>query len=308
MEKVQSGKFNVAVIMSTYNGAKYLKEQVISILLQTNVNVDLYIRDDGSSDSTQSILLELKNKYDNIHLFFEGNVGVGNSFMKCLYYAGAGYDYYAFSDQDDIWLPGKLIAAITVLKGNRKGLYASNQICVDQDGNIIGKRYESIPAHGVLDCLTNNLIAGCTFVFSNEMYRVLESHRPSEELLRNRIHDVWVAEVAALAGELIYDENSYIMYRQHDNNVVGAYVNNSFVSRLKRKISKFNNPEKRNGRSALAKEIFKLFPEYRSNDIIKYASNSNTLVGKYDLISHYELFKFYDSRFAFMIYVLLGLY
>lgn len=308
MRKNQLETPKVAVIMSTYNGEKYLEEQMKSILLQQKVDVHLYVRDDGSTDSTKSILLDFQANNDNIQLYFESNIGVGNSFMNCLYYAGIGYDFYAFSDQDDIWLPEKLITAISFLRMNNKDLYSSNQICVDRVGNILGKRYETIPEHGVLECLTNNSISGCTFVFSNKLYKLIESHRPSEELLRKRIHDVWVAEIAALEKSLVYDENSYILYRQHENNVVGAYIDNRFLFRLKKKLNKLKKAEKKNGRSALAKEIYEKFPKYRMNSVIKYAAFADTLQGKIDLIKNRKTFTQNSSTLKFVIYVIAGLY
>ena len=145
MSDKQSAVPIVAVIMSTYNGEKFLDEQINSILSQKDVVVHLYVRDDGSTDSTRQILSNTQKNNKNLHLFFENNIGVGNSFMKCLYYAKANYDYYAFSDQDDIWLPEKLIKAITFLEENHKELYCSNQMCVDRYGNrfICGVRIQS---------------------------------------------------------------------------------------------------------------------------------------------------------------------
>lgn len=308
MRENQSKTPKVAVIMSTYNGEKYIREQIESIFLQKGVFVHLYVRDDGSTDSTKTILLDAQAKYKNIRLYFESNVGVGNSFMKCLYNAGEEYDFYAFSDQDDIWLSEKLTKAIELLEEKNKELYCSNQLCIDQNGNVIGMRYAAIPKYGVLDCLTNNMISGCTFVFSKKLYKVINSHKASEELLRKRIHDVWVAEIAALSDCLIYDKKSYILYRQHDNNVVGAYTDNRIMSRLKRKYKKINNPEKRNGRSALAKEIYKKFPEFRENEIIKYAAFADTFCGKLDLIKNRKLFTENSSALEFVMYVVAGLY
>ena len=106
-------KPTVTVLMSTYNGERFLKEQLDSILQQQDVDVRLCVRDDGSTDGTMDILLEYA---DAIELTIGNNFGVGNSFMSMVYSANLESDYYAFSDQDDIWMPDKLISAVDELK------------------------------------------------------------------------------------------------------------------------------------------------------------------------------------------------
>ena len=93
----------VAVLLSAYNGEKFLCEQIDSIMNQQNVDLDLYIRDDGSSYRTQEYLKQYVEQNDSIHLQNGCNLGVANSFMSLLYNVPNHYDYYAFADQDDIW-------------------------------------------------------------------------------------------------------------------------------------------------------------------------------------------------------------
>lgn len=124
--------YKVAVLLSTYNGSKYIKEQIDSILSQEGVNIDIYIRDDGSTDETVNIIYEYKS--NNIFLTEGKNIGVGNSFMELLYSVPEIYDYYAFADQDDIWSEKKIRIAIEVLQKNKKHLYASNQELIDKSG------------------------------------------------------------------------------------------------------------------------------------------------------------------------------
>ena len=189
----------VAVVMSTYNGEKYLAEQLDSILAQAGVSVSLFVRDDGSTDGTRAILAEYAEKHGNVSVDFAQNVGVGNSFMNALYAVPDTFDYYAFADQDDIWLENKLIEAITLLQSSGKALYASNQENVDKDGNSLGMRYgDDADIHLTpVSIISNNTVAGCTFVFTRELYGRLTAAecRPTAELLKNRIHDVWVAAI-----------------------------------------------------------------------------------------------------------------
>ena len=108
---------NVAVLMSTYNGEKYLKEQIESIFKQEKVNIKLYIRDDGSTDNTMAIINELKMVYDIVVINNSiENMGPAKSFMKLVYNVEDTFDFYAFSDQDDIWENNKIISAIDMIK------------------------------------------------------------------------------------------------------------------------------------------------------------------------------------------------
>lgn len=107
---------NVAVLMSTYNGEKYIKEQIESILGQENVSVEIFIRDDGSIDHTVDIV----EKYDNINIIRGENIGVGNSFMELVYKVPNSFEFYAFADQDDIWLNNKMEKGIEKIR-HQKG-------------------------------------------------------------------------------------------------------------------------------------------------------------------------------------------
>ena len=247
------GKFTptVAVLLSTYNGQQYLQEQLTSIMEQQNVDVTLYVRDDGSQDDTLRILSEYKGK---IKLFREDNIGVGNSFMQVLYRAGLNSDYYAFCDQDDIWLLNKLEQAILKIADCQQPvLYCSNQTLTDGQGHIIKNRHQNIVDTSYMQILCDNKISGCTMVWNRALQGILYQvgRRPSDSLLVKRIHDVWVAMVASVAGRIIYDPASFILYRQHGNNVVGVKENSFFQEWFK----KIRNPALRNGRSELAGEI-----------------------------------------------------
>lgn len=251
--------------MSTYNGSRYLSEQIDSILCQEGADVTLYIRDDGSSDQTIDIIKKYAKKYQNIILTTGQNVGVGNSFMQLVYDCPDDFDYYAFSDQDDIWLKEKLKVAIDNIKQkDTPTLYASNQMLVDENGKQISLRYSK--DYAMQNCLEAqfqiNRISGCTFVFNKVLKKILSEpvRRPTAELLQKRIHDVWVSNVASLYDGIVYDSNAYIQYRQHENNAVGAYAY-GYLYDIKEKFKKLKNPAYRNGRSSISIELCKAFPE-----------------------------------------------
>lgn len=263
---------SVTVFLSTYNGGRYLTEQIDSILSQKDVILSLYIRDDGSTDNTIQILEKYKNK---INIYRGNNIGVGNSFMQLLYYANANTMFYAFCDQDDIWLPNKLSNAIETLKTiTRPTLYCSNQILIDSKSNKIGKRYSSPPNTTYMQILNKNMVSGCTMVWNKSLHLLLNNpeRRPSSNLLQKRIHDVWVAMVASVVGKIIYDNNAFILYRQHENNVVGI-KKEKLLKTWKKKLF---NSNLRNGRSDICREILQNYGDLItdteiSNKITKYA-------------------------------------
>lgn len=264
----------ICVLMSTYNGEKYLVEQIESILAQKGVEVTLVVRDDGSSDATISILNKYQKQKKLSLIRDNTNLGPACSFMKLLYEA-EDFDYYAFADQDDIWCKEKLITATSMIEGYKdiSALYCSNQWILE-DGKIKGLRFTH-REHGIVQAICGNVFSGCTMVFNKKLFNALKqvNNRPSADVLKSRMHDTWVIAVAECIGIVVYDENSYIEYRIHANNTVG--LKNSKVSRLKQKIT---NKSYRNGRSKLATELLK-FPIQDKNvyDIVKAFSTKNRI-------------------------------
>lgn len=207
----------VQILMSTYNGERFLAEQIESLLRQSWENLEILIRDDGSKDKTPDILEEYGAKYNNIKVFLEENVGVSGSFFELLKKSDA--DFVAFCDQDDIWLEQKVEAAVQRLEQeNSPALYCSNKILVDSDGIPMEKqdRRKRIPGFGnaVVECICT----GCTTVMNREMTEIIKAKTPQRAIL----HDWWSYLTAAYVGKVIFDENAYIKYRQHGGNVVGA--------------------------------------------------------------------------------------
>lgn len=284
---------SVAVLMSTYNGQRFLKEQIDSVLAQQEVCVTLFIRDDGSTDGTLQII---KSYGERVTVLSEKNIGVGNSFMAVLKFAGQDFDYYAFCDQDDIWLPDKLYRGInTIYLYNEPVCYCSNQTLVDSRGNKIRERYIEKIDTGYLQILCRNQVAGCTMLWNWELQKILidEQRFPSSGILKKRIHDVWVAMVASVAGKLIYDSDSYILYRQHEDNVVGVKKKSLFCE-WKEKI---NDPSLRNGRSSLAKEIVEKYEDLISDSQIieklkTYAYYQNEWKKKEKLLMDHDICKY----------------
>ena len=304
----------VAILVSTYNGEKFLSEQLDSLLAQSGVEAEIFVRDDGSSDGTAEILKGYEKRCSNFHAEFGRNLGVGNSFMNLLYSVPDTFDYYAFSDQDDIWDKEKISEAIKLIVERGALLYASNQKCTDKDGNTQELRYD-VARHihtAPAEIISRNMVSGCTMVFPNRFFKLLtaEDKRPSEALLKNRIHDVWLAMVASLYDGIVYDERAFIRYRQHENNVVGAYEGGRKRKSKERK-KKLRNSELRNGRSRLAQEVCGRFPDKADKyPIIGICSRAKSFGGKMKILKNGKQLRSYtgEGRLGFFVKVMLGLF
>lgn len=245
----------VTVLLSTYNGECYLKELLDSVLAQKNVNLSLLIRDDGSTDNTLSILKEYDKTNHNITLIEGTNKGYIKSFWSLLMNAPAS-DYYAFCDQDDIWQEDKCISAIQLMeKTNYKGpfLYTSNVKGMDENGNVIKETV--FPVQSVLsfaDSLQRGSLPGCTFIFNEELKKeAMKYHGPQIS------HDWTLYIIAKATGKVIYDKQSYIYYRLHEDNTVG--IDESKIKHIKKKINRFINNDYKQVRSSIAKNILEIY-------------------------------------------------
>lgn len=225
----------VQVLMSTYNGTDYLRDQIDSILAQDHSSVRLLARDDGSSDGTVSILREYEDTYENVKVVAGENLGVVDSFFRLLELAD-DVDYYAFSDQDDVWKSKKLSRAVVRLEQeeNEEGeplLYFNRQEFVDADLNHLG--YSPEPnVLGFQNALIQNQPLGCATVINAPAHELLIQNLPDEALM----HDWWVYAVVSAFGRIFYDPTPTLLYRQHGENVVGDTENRfkHFMRRLQR--------------------------------------------------------------------------
>lgn len=221
----------VAVLLSTYNSAKYLRSQVDSILNQSYSEFELYIRDDGSSDETLHIVTDYIQRDSRVFLFDSDglNLRSAGSFLRLL--AEVDADYYLFCDHDDVWLPTKLELSLLSLKtgidqdDSLPALVATDLAVVDQDLNLISNSFASYS--GIYPQLlqtysalaATNYITGCTAAFN----RALRDKALNYSIDCVEMHDHWLALVCLNeGGKIRYLPVPTIMYRQHGSNVVGA--------------------------------------------------------------------------------------
>lgn len=211
----------IAVLMSTYNGEKFVEEQINSILNQKgDFTIHLIVRDDGSIDATQNILEEYQNK-GFLKWSTGKNLGPAKSFMY-LIKENPGYDFYAFSDQDDYWLPDKLKRALYQLSGiNKPAVYFSNAELVDENLESLGRLvYKEKPKVDLETLTCAGGVLGCTVVFNKIMAHYLQIYPNPDQII---MHDFYVSLLCvALNGQLIFDPVNTMKYRQHSKNVIGV--------------------------------------------------------------------------------------
>lgn len=228
----------VLVLMSTYNGEKYLAEQIDSILQQQGVKVYLLARDDGSHDSTFKILEKYSLQHDNIKCVKGENVGFIHSFSKlvCMAANTDDFDCYAFADQDDIWYPNKLVTAVNALQldDSKPMLFASNCMLVDSQGNDIRQLRDAALHYRKGNSLYSGSVQGCSMVFNKTAIRLYAKHIPS-----TTYHDTWMLYVCAIFGKVVYDATPLFAYRIHSNNALGLghQVHKGFVKKIKEHIN-----------------------------------------------------------------------
>lgn len=305
---------NVVVLMSTFNGERYIKEQIDSILNQEGVNVFLMIRDDGSTDNTVEILKDYSKKNENIVAIKGKNIGVGNSFMQLLYKSTEA-EYYAFADQDDVWKKDKLIRGIekiSSIDSDHAVCYASNQTVVNQNMEIQGLRYDYYPSTEIAGIINQNPFSGCTMILNKVLRDMLidKDKRPSADFFCVRIHDAWIAMYACCVGKIIYDENSYILYRQHHDNVVGA-GKKSVLGKAKGYMEYLWDSDKKNYRSKAAHQLLmsidKSLMSEKTRKILQLFDNLGTVSGRMEFCKSDMIFENVKNKNLFRLKAMLGL-
>ncbi len=217
----------IDVLLATYNGEKYLKEQIDSILNQTYQNINLIVSDDCSTDNTREILNEYEQKDERVKVYYqEKNQGYIKNFEFLLKQVST--DIYMLSDQDDVWLPEKIEKSYETLKNQNADLVFGDLEVVDENLNTI---YPSFNDFMLLNRKIKkyintykmnylyNCITGCT-VMSKKKF--IEKFLPFPSKTNYVPHDYWLGVIISMEGKLAYMPEKYIKYRQHGNNQIGT--------------------------------------------------------------------------------------
>lgn len=267
--------YTVLVLMSTYNGEKYIDEQMQSLLAQEEVNLHILVRDDGSKDNTLERLSHWESQYPNhITTMLASNIGVVRSFFELTEQCPDQYDYYAFCDQDDVWLSTKLISAIHKLNAHSKLstelsneqadtrplMYCSTTQMTDEALNPT-KLWPPMPEKRLspYNALIENVCVGCTMLMNREAMLLIKQQMP-KQVDKVIMHDWWVYLSVSCFGEVVFDEKSYILYRQHQHNALGGATDRLFSKWVKR-IKRFIKGKNRYILSIQADEFMATFGE-----------------------------------------------
>jgi glycosyltransferase involved in cell wall biosynthesis len=219
----ERGGFSVAILLATKDGARFLRDQLDSFASQTHRNWRLYASDDWSSDKTTEILEEFKRRTSSwVEVRRGPNKGPAENFLSLARDPEIEADFFAFSDQDDIWLNDKLERAVASLAGLDSvvpAFYCSRTLLVDENNErVLGtsQLFDRKPAFG--NALVQSLGGGNTTVFNRAAKRLLEQARVNVV-----IHDWWTYQLVTGAGGVaVYDEKPSLRYRQHGANVIGS--------------------------------------------------------------------------------------
>lgn len=204
----------IAVLLSSYNGEKYIEEQVESILNQTYKNFTLFIRDDCSKDNTVEVLKKYSENEKVVFLSSEKNLGYPEGFYEMLRRVD-GYDYYSFSDQDDVWNEDKLERAVNILSGSddsKPCLAFTNYDVVDEELNFIRRSQGPSCNPDFNYSLFSSVGLGFTYVINNALKELLLAKRSVKTVTK----DTWIGMLACAFGTAYYDCASTALHRRND--------------------------------------------------------------------------------------------
>ena len=258
-----SNRQQVNILLATYNGEKFLKELLESLLLQEYRSIIVTARDDGSTDDTYQILRKYSRLFSQFRLMRGKRRGVIGNFFELLWNADNGCDMYAFCDQDDVWLPDKISRAVSLISridSSVPVMYCSRLEYIGSDSKHLG--YSEVPRKlDFKNALVENVVTGATIVINKKGRELLCRRRPRQVLM----HDWWCYLVIAGFGKIVYDKYPSLRYRIHEGNLVGEPI--GIKKRLRRILARYLDPNKKGMRpSDQATEFYRCYGAYLSNE------------------------------------------
>lgn len=227
--------YKVAILLCTYHGQDYLAEQLDSFVSQTYPNWEVWASDDGFQDNTRSILELYKANWPAGRLFINSGPAKGfvANFLSLTCNASIEADFYAYSDQDDVWDSDKLSRAVQWLESvpaDVPALYCARTRLVDVGNKAVGESPLFSKTPSFANALVQSIAGGNTMVFNNAARELL---RAAGENISVVTHDWWAyMVVTGCGGKVFYDSEPTVRYRQHPSNLVGT--NSSWMARFKR--------------------------------------------------------------------------
>lgn len=287
---------DTAILLATYNGERYLRQQLDSLFGQTSQNFRLVIHDDGSTDSTVEIINEYRDKYpDRIEIFYGNSCG-GPKENFLWMFGRVEADYYLFCDQDDVWFPEKFERSIEALEEAEGTIHYEGDeiqpVCVFTDMTVVDENLNNLsdsfiryigrlPSNtAYTQILIDNPAAGCTMCFNRQLRDLVVQLVPSLDMNNIPMHDVLILEIAAIMGKVVAIDEPLAYYRQTGHNTMGAVTetDSDKASRNIQDIKQGSIFEKKkafvNESRVFAGEIAKAewLPKDKKNVLLRYAN------------------------------------
>lgn len=224
---------HIAILMATFNGSAYLEEQLYSFDKQSHSDWSLWVSDDGSTDSTKSLINEFAGALDKdkVQIFDGPRKGFAANFLSLVCNPILKADAYAYSDQDDIWFDDKLERAenfLSSVPSSVPALYCSRTQYVDLNNNPISLSIPYSRPAIFQNALIQNIASGNTMVFNDAARKLFLEAGPSVDI---ELHDWWTYMlVTGAGGKVFFDHGPSVRYRQHPNNLWG--MNTSFKAQI----------------------------------------------------------------------------
>ncbi len=288
----------IDILLATYNGEKFLREQLDSILNQTYKNFNLIISDDGSNDKTLQILKEYKEKDNRVIVYnHKENLGVISNFEFLLEKVNS--KYFMFSDQDDVWNNTKIEKSLDKLKSENADLVYTDLEIVDENLKTIypsywkyKKIYSKIIKYNNFNALyLNNFVTGCTILAKS---KYISDILPLPKTSKYVLHDYWTALVISANGKISYLSETTIKYRQHTENRVGSSRKSDQIDDFKELRDMFIN---------VKIEHFEILKRYqgriKSQKITRY---TNEALEYFELLKNVKIINFRKWILYFKLY------
>lgn len=286
----------ISVLLATFNGADYIESFLDSLSAQKGVLINLYVSDDGSTDQTLKILDKYVHKFKSINKLSGPQLGPKTNFLYLL--QNAQGRYFCFADQDDIWLPEKLLHAIERI-GSVKSPRLFTSSVMDFHGYKISRQPYRLP----LSAMRNNS-QGCTMVFNLELRDLLLKLNQEKIVM----HDWAAILLAQIHGQVIYDEKAYVYYRLHANNFIG---HRRISTRLYKYLTSLVLPKSKESVINQAFEIKKTIMEPYQNSLFTSwcnSVNSSFVLRAQYLLSHKKIYFTGITNVACALQILMGKY
>lgn len=251
----------VTVLLAVYNGERYLAEQLDSLLNQTVKDINIIIRDDGSTDGSVNIINEYLSNYPERikQIFGKPTKSACGNFKELL--KAADDDYIMFCDQDDVWLPEKIQVTLEKMQQLERGF--DGPVLIHSDLRVVDSCLKTV-SHSFFDyqgltknedrlprLLVQNCVTGCTVMINRKLKEIC-GEIPNECAM----HDWWLALIASIFGKIGFIETPLILYRQHGNNQVGAKSSRD-IGFIKRKLGDITTLKKNYATTYIQAEILR---------------------------------------------------